>query len=183
MVPISWAENPPVVRSKVYAELVWPIDRLGIHAICLNPSITGVYTHYVDGRTRPCAGKDCWCHREKRTPRWKGYIPILRCPSRKVQLLELTENAGQSLTRVSSAPKFLRGIHFHIFRRTNKLRSPVDVTVEPATFPHELPLGFDPVPVLLNLWGVQVRFTDGLPFPAEDEVRGTKRAKESGVSS
>lgn len=172
MVPIHWAESPPATRSRVYAELVTPQTRQGFHGIALAPTISGVFTHFVDGRTRPCAGADCWCVREGRQPRWKGYLPILMFPAKKTVLFELTEGAAAQLLAGQVELNSLRGVHFHTYRRTNKTRSPVDVVREPSTYPHFLPEPFDPVPVLLNLWGVKVRFTDGLPFAG-----GTQQCK------
>ena len=163
--PIRWADSPPTKRSRIFAELVFPVSRAGLYGISLAPQICGVFTHFQDGRTKPCAGAQCWCTREGRQPRWKGYLPILLFPSKKTALLEVTENAATQFLTHWSLPHGIRGLHFHIYRRTNKSRSPVDMDAQPYTYSGILPEPFDPVPVLLNIWGVRVQFTDGLPFP------------------
>lgn len=173
--PIRWAAVPPPKRSRVYAELVSPVSRAGFCGICLAPEIVGVFTHYQDGRTRPCAGSECWCHREGRQPRWKGYMPILLFPGEKTCLFEITENAASQMLPWFDPKEGLRGVHFHAKRRTNKSRSPVDVERKPYTYAKFLPVPFDPVPVLLNLWGVRVQFTDGVPGQA-----GADRAGKAG---
>jgi len=161
--PIRWADVPPPPRSKVFAKIVSPVSRIGFSCVLIARQITGVFTHFQDGRTRPCSSRDCWCARERSLPRWKGYVPCIEFPGAKVALLELTEGAATQVMAHFTESDGLRGLHLHVFRRTNKPRAPVDVTVQPKTYSRELPKPFDPVPVLLNLWGVPVRFMDGTP--------------------
>jgi len=180
--PIRWADVPPPVRSRCYAKIISPVSRAGFSVVLIARQLTGVFTHYQDGRTRPCAGRECWCFAEGKVPRWKGYIPCLEFPGAKLALLELTEGAANQLLSHFDEKEGYRGLHLHVFRRTNKSRSPVDVKVQPKTYVRELPKSFDPVPVLLNLWGVPVRFTDGqpvaspdlglVPFPEEERGNG-----------
>jgi hypothetical protein len=90
-------------------------------------------------------------------------MPILLFPGEKTCLFEITENAASQMIGWFHEQDGMRGVHFKAVRRTNKSRSPVDVTRLPYSYAKFLPQPFDPVPVLLNLWGVRVQFTDGVP--------------------
>ena len=154
--PISWGACPPAPNERRFVRICCPRTKAGVHALLIAPRVTGVWTHYCDNRTVPCAGLHCGICRDGHKPRWKGYIPCLEFPGRAVKLLEMTENAYQQLEALAKDRPTYRGLGVKVFRRHDRACAAMDVELVDHKYQHELPPPFDPVPILLRLWGIRV---------------------------
>lgn len=173
---IAWDNTPDLKREQPYRRVLtvklgeyWRVRFLG--------ELVGVWTHYVDRRTRPCVGSGCEQCALGRRPRWYGYVPALgqqwivtgkysdgtpfggyHRPIEEV-ILELSETAYKPLDG-----RQLRGIEVDLKRPGKDKRQPMRLQInEPPSIAH-LPEPFDPRPVLYRLWGIS---EDAPSIPAE----------------
>jgi len=116
-------------------------------------------THWIEGRTRPCAGENCFCAANGSRPKLKGYVSAVLTAKLTEGLLELTEGACQQLADLVPAGNELRGRKISVRRRTTKKCSPVDVQIAHVSLPCDLPAAIDPIPYLMRLWGLRADFS------------------------
>src|SRR5262245_2131998 len=145
--------------------------------------LVGKNCHYVEGRTKPCAGHGCTCCLTQ-TKRWYGWAPALIAvairkgrdssgqsewayPSAVEAVLELTENAYATISGSE-----MRGLAIDLHRGGDSSRSALRVEFIPA---HELKLrvplpdAFDVKPILCRLWGIPDAFG---PAPVKPGIAG-----------
>jgi hypothetical protein len=116
-------------------------------------------THWIEGRTRPCAGEHCFCSATGSRPKIKGYVSAVLATKLTEGLLELTEGACQQLADLVPIGAELRGKKIAVRRRTAKACSPVDVQIAHVSLPCDLPASIDPIPYLMRLWGLRADFS------------------------
>jgi hypothetical protein len=154
---INWGNVPQAPTVRTRAELISPRTTQGFRAVLTGETIVGVWTHYLDRRTIPCAGAGCFCQNGGVGSKWYGYCSCILEKTGGEYLLEFTRNAGQMLISLLESGDSCRGKTVFLRRRTNKLCSPVDASLIETVYSGHLPKGFDPVPVLLNIWNIHFR--------------------------
>ena len=137
------------------------------HFCIISPQIWGVWTHWDNGRTRPCHAekKQCQGCQLELPARWKGYIHCIDTSKRTDCFLELTPLVAQLL--LTGAPKNepLRGLHIGVSRgKGNKARLRLVVQVG-RVIEAQLPPAKDPSPVLIALWQMPDRRKNSLADP------------------
>ncbi len=173
---------PPLEPTGIRRPVMRVKAGLRMRAILLG-KLLGRNCHFIDGRTKPCAGQGCpVCRQQCR--RWYGWAPALIVEGRKVGMmgnqttwrfplpareavLELTESAYATI-----AGRELRGLCVDVFRAGNSERSPVRLEVIAAdafNLPGPLPDAFDPKSILSRLWSAPDAFG---PVPAREGIAG-----------
>lgn len=116
-------------------------------------SVSGVMTHWKNGRSLYCDPGNCADCRQRTRRFWKGYLAVLGYeePSKKwlPAVLEVTESAELDMRGI-----IRRGQEWELTREreTKKQRQPVRAVLVGELDLAELPRAFDFLPVLLNLY-------------------------------
>jgi len=123
----------------------------------LSYRLTGVWTHFLDGRTRPCFKENCpGCDNPEDTSRkWQGWLAVCNPPGKTMRFLALTENAVRGCPSLiaRSGPQGLRGRGIIVGRRTKSSRGEMVVHFSLATYDAErFPQAPDMEGWLSRLW-------------------------------
>lgn len=117
---------------------------------------TTIETHWVDSHTQPHCLPESECEgcRQKKTLRWKCYLPCLVCGTTTVVIAEITQQAVLHCAHLREPGRLIRGWAFSLRRKGVRRNSPVevwpcDVRVDPRTLPPD----FDVRPHLERMWG------------------------------
>jgi hypothetical protein len=114
--------------------------------------VTGVLTHYIDGRSYPCtgAGFACeWCNVQR--PRWKGYGPA-RNASRKKVVLEVT--LGMRRAHPILTTEEVAGRWVEVIRKGPRRNSPALLSFLEHRAREAGGQSFDVRPVLWRMWDI-----------------------------
>jgi hypothetical protein len=160
---VPWADRPPIAAPAVRRRLISPRSVAGFQAVLLSRCLVCVPTHWIDGRTRPCAGQPCWCHAENVVPKWKGFAACLVGEDRQEFLLELTAGACEQILNGAPDQDNMRGLVVNVRRRDRRQQAPVDVEILRQLAGGSLPPAFDVLAVLLKVWGIRVGFASAPP--------------------
>lgn len=127
-----------------------------VQLFCANPTLYGVRTHYVEGRTQPCVDDTRgYCdHCQESKPRWYGYIAGLVPLVGRIALAELTFEAASNCPTLREIGTSLRGLHLKIERIGTNKRGRCVATFEPMRVRVNLPPPVDIPAALCAVWGV-----------------------------
>lgn len=129
-----------------------------LHFNVVNPSLTGLWTHYYLDRTIPCMGREsgCICRSVRLAKRWKGYLGCWWPLCARLALVEITIEAHRNNPKLFEGRDEMRGLSIGLFRLTHNKRGPVRVYLEGRVTSAEmeaLPPPFDAMRCLYALWG------------------------------
>jgi hypothetical protein len=167
-VKVHWAEGLPGPREPI-ASIVRVPKRGSIVVGLTSSRPTGVWTHYFEsteegqGRTLPCLGPDCRHVRCVSYARWYGYCSCVGAAVHGRTILEITEAAARGLLDLVGNARDCRGLIVELGRESTRKGAPVRVKKSARTWKGEVPLGFDPVPTLLHVWGLDRRAGQRVP--------------------
>jgi len=155
---IQWTPPPAnELPAKIPLETA-PKDGSVLYFWCLSTEIEGVNTHWWNGRSVPCIGRDQGCVCGIRTifvpTRWRGFLCAWHDEWERVFIVEVTRQAVRDSRSVCDlAFEDLRGRRFAL-RRLGKNRN-ARVQVELCTakrLDYELPPAFDLRDALATIW-------------------------------
>jgi len=114
----------------------------------------GIWCHYHDSRTQPCAldGVQCLLCKSGNRKRWYGYLPVLGRADGKIWIAEVTAEAAQHCPTLKESGLSLRGLTLTLERRGQSKRSPVVISFEAATLRREPPAPIDTLAALNRIW-------------------------------
>lgn len=169
---IGWSDRPDTEKP-IHIPIWSPKHLQPVRAIILSESVVGVYTHYIDGRTRPCMGtvRTCGGCAAGMSRRWKGYLGCIVPVNGKRVLVEVTTEAVRGCPMLLTSKVNLRGSTIELRRTAEAKNSPVRATIGSGRAGHELPETFDVRQQLCVIWGVMPLGNDkpaGIPGLFED---------------
>lgn len=150
---IAWTNELPAHK---YITVV-AVGLNSISEIIAAGPVVAVYTHWIDGESRPCmsVGVPCpWCEPppgvKRQARRWKGYMPAYTLRGRPV-VHEVTAGAMRAVPEM--AMPVIMGRRLTFTRRGVKRQSRVAVELrdDPA---RQGVVGFDVKPIILRMWGL-----------------------------
>lgn len=157
---VYWDNEPDTEDAGSFVPIWSPKPGQTLRLVCLSDVVTGVWTHFVDKRTRPCLGRKngCLCSRMDLGRRWKGYVAALEPERSRVVLAELTIGAyTHAFDLLRSVKETLRGRPIRLWRATGKENARVSVIFEEPrleAMEHSLPPAPDVRECLRRIWGL-----------------------------
>lgn len=100
-----------------------------LSGISLSHDLSGAYTHWYRGRTRPCTQPNCEACAENTPWRWHGYLMLFGPKTHRIVLLEVTKNVCPTIDDYMAAKQTLRGARINITRKNRKKNARVILTV------------------------------------------------------
>jgi hypothetical protein len=159
--PIAWTDAPeaPVLPR---IEILSPKPGMDVWVICTSERITGVMTHYLHQRTRPCNGDEDTCEGclLSLPKRWKGYLAGSMPPKGKQFLVEITYEGYRNCKELHGLNAVLYGKKVILHRAGAARNSRVVVTVAPGEGPAFADRPFDVQEALLRIWFGERPFRD-----------------------
>jgi len=151
--PVAWTE-PPLTPKLPVIPILSPSPGQPEHAIILADRITGVVTHYLHSRTRPCTGDDATCEgcQLGKPKRWKGYLPGQTVVKAELVLIEITYEGYRGCREIQGVAAALRGKAITLTRAGKAKNSRVTVTIGNARDVGELREPFDVQEALCRIW-------------------------------
>lgn len=167
----------PRPASKKWIHIASPKPGAPLRGLITGVSVTGVLTHWVDGRTVPhrrnpaqCAG----CIMSIGT-RWRGYLDLWLPEAERYIVSEITQNCVDYCKALS--PKSgvnLRGRMIVLRRNGKSANSPVAAELSALPVPaDQVPDEIDVVAALCHIWGIDVSALRGTE-PADSLPREGK---------
>jgi hypothetical protein len=128
-------------------------------------SVWGLWTHWAGNRSEPCFEdkKDCPGHKRGLPLRWKGYYHVFNHDSRAEEFLEVTPVIADYVNSLLGKDEPLRGNRANVSRgASDNSRMRVNLLTRTAKL-DQLPPEKDPMAVLMNLWGLDLKSINGNP--------------------
>ena len=126
-------------------------------AIC-SPAPWPIWTHWCGNHSEPCytPHEQCPGHRRGYPRRWKGYLAIVNHTARRLEFLEITAKAADSLKELAGEGNSLRGLRVKARRgKGDKARLAFSSLPEWSQYTQaKLPADVDPEKTLVRLWGM-----------------------------
>lgn len=167
----QWALSPlPPDSEGLMIEILSPGAGQEVRAVILSDQITGLITHFIGGRTRPCTGDPATCEgcQYQAAKRWKGYLPCWSQGVGRYVLAELTTQAVRDCKELNTVNPLIRGKYLVLARPGKKPNGRVHAAVrEIYTEPKKLPPAFDVIEALARI------------FEAPDRPKRLKKTKDS----
>lgn len=113
----AYADRPQADRRPFYP--IWsPTPDREIHVVLVSQSLLGVFTHWIDGRTRPCLGsrEECVGCDLKLPRRWKCFLGAFNPASGRLGILEVTQEAFLRCRQLNEDSGKLRGLTVRLIR-------------------------------------------------------------------
>lgn len=149
-----WSTTPPANGHNHGYRLIRSPAARPLHVLIISPELIGTFTHYVKGRTTPCAGDDCPTCGEGLPYRWHGYIACVVAGHAEKVVLELTAMAAEQLLPHRKEFGTLRGCAAMIERPSRRPNGRIRITCQPGKKADAaLPQPPDLKAVLLHIWG------------------------------
>lgn len=165
---IQWDNNGPGDRDQ-FIPILSPRPHQNLICLVTSERWQGVYTHYLDGRTRPCTGSelDCdGCYR-KLARRWKAYLCAVGFGSGRRCIVELTQGAMESCPQVIDRTVNLRGRRIILSRDGNSKNGPVRCRLEASAADLFVPPPFNLMRALCVVWGIRYEPPEGDDGPGQ----------------
>ncbi len=158
---IQWDNNFPRDRPQ-FIPIISPRPGSQTHCIITSDSWVGVYTHFIDQRTRPCTGSEIDCEGcfQKRGRRWKAYLCGIMVGTGRKCIIELTTNAMESCPGLIEAGPTLRGKRITLWRRNAAKNAPSHCRIDPPTVGQLIPPPVDLMTALCQVWGTVPEHND-----------------------
>lgn len=150
-----WEQSPPP-RPTLYLQRlkIHPGTKYQVGSLASRP--TGLWTHYVSGKTFPCIGErfNCPYCGPLTSQRWTGYLPVKIPRSHLLWFVTLTDGCRDHCPELKDETIDLKGHILTVWREGQRSNSPLRVSVGDCD-----PKGSNcPEPdmraFLCNLWGL-----------------------------
>ena len=141
---------------------IWsPKPREIIRGVILSTRYTGVWTHFIDGRTQPHLNDDKLCPGclLGRSKRWKAYIAVWSERFSRVGLFELTTEAVRTCPAFLNEQNNLRGWKIALERKGIQPNSPVHADLTRMDPSPKLRPDIDVLAALTKIWNSPARAT------------------------
>lgn len=151
----DWADRPPS-ESELFIPIYSPKHQAPVNLIIVGPELRGVYTHFVDKRTRPCTVKEGNCIECGRNfpRRWKGYVAGYDPNRSRYALGEVTAEAFRKCPQLELQKGQLRGMRIRIERINAHNNAPCRASLSPGIQGAFIPEPFDIATALYRVWGM-----------------------------
>lgn len=126
--PANWRRPDRAPRPKRPAVRILKIVPQVMHrVVILSRQIEQIWTHHIDGRTRPCTGESGKCRydHEKTSLRWQGWFCVQRVNVHEQRLMWITPTAVDSEPRLIQPGLVLRGMQLEVGRLHDSGNSPI----------------------------------------------------------
>lgn len=121
---IAWEESP-VESPGQWVQILTPKSGQKLSVIVLSEKLTGVNTHFVDGRTIPCRRlPECDLCRHRYPKRWKGYVVGI-LDNGQIVACELSTYACRRCPELLDKKVNLRGGILKVTRAVGKPNNPL----------------------------------------------------------
>jgi hypothetical protein len=136
---------------------IWnPRGTTPVLAICTEPLLIGLWTHYYDRRTQLCTRCEGRCSLCKVTARrWKGYVGALNGRTRAPFVLEFTRHAYQTCKGLYEIDGKLERRVLKVWRAHEKPPAPLLCELLPEVYGGYLPDGPYCLPILARVFEVE----------------------------
>lgn len=124
----NWTNVPPTDREYSSYQILRTPPGNGLKCVILNHDVLGVMLHYWHGRSTPCNPTDCPACKDGHRPRWKGYVFVMSCRTRRVAILEFTERVYDTFNDARRRFGTLRGTTVTLTRTGSRANSPLMAT-------------------------------------------------------
>jgi len=153
--PIQWDNEGPGQRDQ-FIPILSPRPHQKLTCLITSERWEGVYTHYFDGRTRPCTGDELHCDGcyRKLARRWKAYLCAVTFGSGRRCIIELTQGAMESCEQIIDRTTNLRGRRIVLVRQGEAKNGPVRCRLEASTSDLFVPPPFNLHKALCVVWGI-----------------------------
>ena len=154
----AWAEDPPP-PSRIDKQVFRPAKN-STNFVRFLGAIVGVYMHWhaLEKKSLPCTGPDCSLCPEPR--RWKGYAPALLWRHIEKNWAPIVADITENSIEITRENEPLRGKIFEVRRPGQRNNSPIIMTFREDKGTDNLPEPFDVKPILVRLWGYQLRSSE-----------------------
>jgi hypothetical protein len=171
---IAWQEAPEEPELPLIP-ILSPKPGQPVYCIITSARITGVVTHFIGQRTKPCTGDATRCDgcTSGRPKRWKGYLAAVVPPSGRQVLAELTYEAHRGCKELHGIGAEIYGKKLTLTRMGKSANSRVQA--ELAEVPGKANPGkpFDVHEALIRIWfGVKRFKTKSAQEKFNETVRG-----------
>lgn len=165
---IKWAAKPPP-KQKTKVPIVRPKAAQTLRFFLLDQEVTGVWTHWIGGRTQPCLGEVCECVNwpASKMQRWKGYCMAVQKEGFPLCLVEITPEAYRDCSELQDTTRSLRGSLLTLRRLGTKPNGKVVATVQYSAINVEKP---SPISCKEALW--EVWFSEGEARLTQAKIAG-----------
>ena len=162
MSPVFWDDAGPSSVPRIAIQ-VFRVPPTGKAFIRFLGNVVGVWTHWLEGRSTPCLGKECRHCLEGVPQRWKGYAPALwwkvwldqKTGKQQGKWLAVVVEITEGLTELKGRP--LRGQVIELRRPGKRRNGPLEFSALDKPAAGDLPDAFDVRPILERLWGCRKR--------------------------
>lgn len=163
--PASWRfERRPPKPKRPSVPLIQVENKEGIGVRILSDTMTGVWTHNIDGRTKPCTGPlgGCWLDHLRTSSEWHGWLVVARPGVQEQRLLALTLFAVDCAPELLDEALVLRGLFLKAWRFGNSRRAKMGARLTSADCNlKDLPPAVEVVPQLERMWAAPNRKKNG----------------------
>ena len=118
---IEWARRPTNEEMEHQWRITRPPAKSPMRLLILSHDITGCYTHFVHGRTRPHTSSNCEGCQNNRLPEWHGYLACLQSTNGLKWILEVTKGCAKALDEEFRTHRTLRGAIIEAGRTSSKV--------------------------------------------------------------
>lgn len=166
---VDW-DGPPPFHCYSNVPILLPQAGMVIAGDVISHHPCGVWTHWVDGRTRPHFKKKGACDgcRKKAPFRWKGYLAVWYSPLSCVALFEFSQESQKPWHHLLFGKREdVRGWRLLMSRRGKAHNAPLVMHLDPLNRPERtLPLPIVIPHALARVWQLQKYLSES---GAEDE--------------
>ena len=161
---IPLTDRPPPGKPP-FIPIISPKPTLPIRAIILGRRLYGVFTHFLDGKTRPCLTgfSPCYSCRKRVPKRWKGYLGVILPGSGRRAIAEITAEACLRNPGLYPGSTPLRGNVLDLRRSGKAANSPVACEIQTSCAYSAVPPEFDVMEALCRIWQLDCWFPSGDP--------------------
>lgn len=138
-------------------------NRQGVQVRVLSLQMVGIWSHFIDGRTKPCTGPQggCWLDHVKTSNEWHGWLVVKRPDVDEQRLLALTLNACDCAPDLHEEGLILRGMMLRAWRFGESRRAKMGARLYPDDLVSDgLPEAVDVLPQLERMWAAPNRRKD-----------------------
>lgn len=151
----QWSNRPPEDAHRPGLRLTRAPTKGALVGVIVSTELTGLFTHFQNGRTKPCIGQGCDSCQHANPKRWHAWVAYMDVMTRELCLLEMTAQAAEQLLKYKEKWQTLRGCHFKIGRPSQTPNGRVHLVTQRWADPDEkLVAEPDVQAALYTIWGV-----------------------------
>lgn len=151
-----FARRPPDGEKSIGIPVLRAKTKGGCSGIVLSETPIGTWTHFYQGRTRPCIGPACAMCLDPNPKRWHSWVIVRDSVNGKLGIFELPANAALDLDDFCREHHSLRGWKLSLTRPSGKVNGRVFLAISgPKVDAKLLPPCPDLPKILLRMWQVR----------------------------